>query len=463
VVIADTVLFGILPDTQVQGYLTVISGKTRITGMVRFQDQDRRQFSAALPLESQGRQEMWFSQVAEDAGYFTGLAVLNPNSLPAELAVSVFNPDGELAGMGHLTLRGLGRMSRLLREVVLALPGVNGGYFVVRSDLPLIGASVFGAPLQKALAAVPAQWIEPPPYAGAAPEDNYVRVRPDSDFSPPRGGVAGGPGPAMCRLMIARSQDGLRFERIRKIVCDQGAVPDLVVDVRGNLYLYYTAWVVGDEINKTVVAISPDSGNSWTFRKLGLQREEGESDLVDPDVLLLDDGTFRLYTTVSYMGQYARTHYADSADGIHFARKGIAFDPGSQALDPSAIKIGSTYHIFAGGVAGDPEANWHGVSQDAATYRFDRTMIFRVNGYGQMMANGLAVDGDYRYYGFGNDRNGGISSFFTRDGIGWVPDADYRLLAEVDSRLEDGQPTDPAVVRLPDGSYLMVYSTRIRN
>jgi len=44
-----------------------------------------------------------------------------------------------------------------------------------------------------------------------------------------------------------------------------------------------------------------------------------------------------------------------------------------------------------------------------------------------------------------------------------VPDADYRLLAEVDSRLEDGQPTDPAVVRLPDGSYLMVYSTRIRN
>lgn len=457
----DNALLGVPPAEPLQGHLKISSSSTRVTGTVCFQDTAGRRFSAMLPLQSEGLQDMWFSQVAEDERYFTGLAVVNPNPLPANLSLSVFSPDGTSLATTTLTVASQGRVSKLLHQLVPALPAISGGYFTLASNEPVFASSVFGTGLLNTLAAVPAQSLNKPPFVGAAAENDYVKVNPDSDFSPPRGGIPSGPGPAPCRTMIAQSRDGLHFERTHKIVCDQGAVPDLVVDKNGTAYLYYTGWAVGSEINKTVVAISSDAGESWTFKKLNLKRNEGESDLVDPDVLILQEGTFRLYTTIAAGAQYARTYYSDGADGIQFVRKGVAFDPGGQALDPSAIKIGDSYHIFAGGIAGNPQSNWHGTSQDGSLYRFDKTMTFRINGYGQMMANGLAVEGGYRFFCFGNDRTGGITSIFTEDGITWTPDVGFRLAMDPDTKLEAGQPTDPAVARLPDGSYLMVYTCRI--
>lgn len=460
VVIGTSALFATSPAGGLQGYLKVASRATRITGVVQFGDLANDRFHTALPLVAEGFEEALYSQVAEDSTYFTGFAVVNPNAQATGVTVAAYSPAGELLRSGTETLEGSGRLSRLLREFLPTMTTMSGGYFTLSTSLPTMSFAVFGTQDLSALSAIPALPLAKSNLVGAAPAERYLKANSDSDFGPPRGGVANGPGPAMNRLMVAKSSDGLTFARTNKIVTDQGAVPDMVVDESGTIYLYYTGWTVGTEINKTVVAVSRDKGESWTFKKLNLWRNEGESDLVDPDVLILDDGTFRLYTTIGEQGKYARTHYADSLNGIIFERKGVAFDPGSQALDPSAIKIGKTYHLFAGGM-GNPEANWHGTSPDGAVYQFDKVMTFKFNGFGQMMANGLRVDGGYRFYSFGNDRKGGVSSFFTKDGETWAADEGYRLMVDPGSTLEDGPPTDPAVARLSDGSYLMVCSCRI--
>jgi hypothetical protein len=313
---------------------------------------------------------------------------------------------------------------------------------------------------------------QPPSDRGAsgtppAPQEHYAKVNTDSEFTPPRGGVSG-PGPAPMRLMIATSRDGLNFERKNLIVADQGAVPDLVVDSNGWIWLYYQAWNAGGVQNPVAVALSKDNGASWTFRRTRLEGfERAKPDPCDPEIQLLPDGTFRLYTTWPGPARHPVTWLCESRDGVNFQRVGVAFAPeGAHALDPSVLRIGDTWHLFAGGGRG-PEENWHATSPDGRTFTTGQPRRFNAFGMGVMMANGIAVPDGWRFYGFNNKRPGRphrIVSFFTRDGKDWSTDDGARLEATGGlPALEDPSagPHDPAIGRLKDGTYFMIYVARI--
>lgn len=296
---------------------------------------------------------------------------------------------------------------------------------------------------------------------GEGPEPQQT-PEPANDFTPPTG-KASGPGrhgPWNNRLMIARSRDGLSFTRTNRIVTDQGDVPDLVRDSQGWLYLYYTGWTVGPYLNRTAVAISTDEGASWVFKYVNISGlETPMASAVDPDVQILGDGTFRLYVTSDpHDGGGPRTYCAEGSDGINFTLGGVAFQrPGRVVLDPSTLHIGNVWHFFAGGAG--PEGNWYATSADGRTFTYQSLRRFvGEDGFSYVVANALAVDGGYRFYAFGR---GGIVSFFTRDGIDWKPESGYRLEPNTSTGLEGREAKDPAVVRLPDGSYLMVYVTAI--
>lgn len=285
-----------------------------------------------------------------------------------------------------------------------------------------------------------------------------------SDFTPPVGKVQGpgqGNGPWNQRLMSATSTDSLNFTRTNQVITDQGSVPDLAQDNQGWIYLYYTAWTVGDEQNQTVVAISQDQGSSWVYKKLQLTGFGQEmASAVDPDIQILSDGTFRLYLTSDpHDGQGPRTYYAEGVDGISFSKKGIAFSqPNQMVLDPSTLLISSTWHYFAGGA---PDAkNWHATSSDGKTFTYDESKLFTIDGKKYMMANGLAVPGGYRFYVFA-DRANELRSFFTTDGIIWIADSGARLTLDTTTGKESSVLGDPTVVRLSDGAYLLVYVTSI--
>lgn len=278
----------------------------------------------------------------------------------------------------------------------------------------------------------------------------------ESDFTPSQGSTTGpaSRGPWSMRLILATSSDGQTFTSTGMVLTDQGDVPDLAMDKEGTLYLYYTAWTAGTVQNVTVVALSKDQGQTWVYKYLDLNdlQQDKMPAFVDPDIQILEDGTFRLYMTSA-----AKTHYFESVDGITFDYKGVAFEQdGKLVLDPNTIKVGDEWHFFAGG----DKDNWHAISSDGKEFTFYENQEFvGTDGKSYMMANGLAVDGGYRYFGFSN--NGvDIQSFFSTDGYTWTPEG-VALAYDADSSVEEEQVKDSSVIQLLDGTYLMVYVTKV--
>ncbi len=287
-----------------------------------------------------------------------------------------------------------------------------------------------------------------------------------NDFTPPKGkGIGPGRfGPWNMRLMTAVSEDGLTFKRTHQVITDQGDVPDMVVDRNGRIYLYYLGWKVGRSNNRTVLAISDDQGSSWTYKKVRLSGFKRMASPVDPDVQLLPNGTFRLYVTSDpHDGSGPRFYFAESKDGLHFTKEGVAFQLNrGVTLDPSTLRTGRSWTLFCGGGGTrKPGANWLATSSDGKSYTSKGEVSFRINGDDHAVANGIEVPGGYRLYLFSHGRTPLIRSVFSRDGVKWKPDAGIRLKIDRTSGKESHGVKDPAVVRLASGRYFMVYTTAI--
>lgn len=279
-----------------------------------------------------------------------------------------------------------------------------------------------------------------------------------NDFNPPDGSSEG-PGELGLwgnRLMSASSKDGINWEKTGEVITDQGDVPDLAY-VDGTLYLYYTGWTVGESKNRTVVAVSNDNSETWAYKYLTITGMEKMASPVDPDIQYVDD-VFRLYLTSDPNdGNGPRTYYLESTDGFNFEKKGVAFSQSKKmVLDPNTILIGDTWHFFAGG---EPSGNWHATSSDGKTFTLYAKEKFLENGIPHMMSNGIQMGDVYRYYAFSNDSTD-IVSFKTKDGYDWTYEGTTLALDE-SSGLESKHLKDATVIELDDGTYYMVYVTKI--
>jgi hypothetical protein len=295
------------------------------------------------------------------------------------------------------------------------------------------------------------------------PENQPLGGQLTSDFTPPQGKATGpaGDGPWSYRLLSATSTDGLTFTRTNNVITDQADVPDLVQDNNGWIYLYYVGWTVGDETNKTVVAISQDGGSTWIYKKLHLTGFDDMTEPVDPDVQILPNGTFRLYlTSAQSSGAKTSIYYAEGTDGINFTNKGVAFSrTGKSLIDPTTALIGSTWHIFTRGDVDTTDANSHGTSSDGTNFTFDEEKVFTIDGEERTMGNGIAVPDGCRFYAHAGSP--AITSFFTTDGVTWTADTDACLTLDETTGQETQIIKEPAVVRLENENYFMVYAVGI--
>lgn len=278
-----------------------------------------------------------------------------------------------------------------------------------------------------------------------------------NDFTP-ASGSAKGPGefgPWVNRVVLATSTDGKTFTSTGTVIGDQFDVPDLLTLPDGDVALYAIAWTAGSRANQLVVALSDDQGDSWTYKYVvinGLSVPGRGPSPADPDVVLLSDGTVRLYFTFD-----AKTHYAESQDGITFTYKGVAFSgDGKPVLDPSVIQIGNTWHLYAGG----PGKNWHATSTDGKSFTGSANlMVTASDGKEVMISNALALEGGTRFWGFSNQGED-IYSFTTTDGSTFAAEG-VALSFTGSAKGEDLHVKDSSVIRLPDGTYLMAYVTHI--
>lgn len=308
-------------------------------------------------------------------------------------------------------------------------------------------------------ASPPTQPPSPTETSASLPTASAPEYTPCTGYSSPDPG-ASFIGPWAMRLILAYSDDGLTFTRANRVLADASDVPDAITMPDGAVLVYYMT-LCDNARDTLIVAASRDHGETWTYKQavlvgkdaLGLGKPNG-----DPSVEFTPDGRLRLYFTsnIPGPGSKATTYSAVSDDGYTFTvENGARFSLDSAVLDPNVLLVGSTWHYFAGGL---PEANYHATSSDGLSFAQADNFVYE----NILMANGLAVDGGYRYYGFVQSQGAGrIRSLFTGDGQTWAVEPGNRLELDASSGLESVMVKDPGVTRLNDGRYLMVYVTVI--
>jgi len=242
------------------------------------------------------------------------------------------------------------------------------------------------------------------------------------------------------RVMSATSSDGLTWVKDDRIVADQASVPDAVLDNDGNIRVYYVDWYNGHVIS---VALSHD-GVSWIYKKVTIQGEVAGSQsgpsAVDPDIVLLSDGRYRLF----YM--YAGKIYsAISNYGINFVKEdGVRFQEGGYTwMDPDVAKMGDVWRMFTWRQITDiTNEVVSAISSDGLSFTKENILT----NVGNISCTIPAENGYRMYYVEG----GGISSTFSTDGRNWVSEG-----------LRLDSVADPTVIRLPNGTYKMFYKTLI--
>lgn len=152
---------------------------------------------------------------------------------------------------------------------------------------------------------------------------------------------------------------------------DYGAisVPDIVRLQDGRYRMYY----VGDMFNNGVAekgnsirsAVSSDNGLTWEKENItGIPAQ-----CMDPDVIILADGTFRLFYTASPPGKFPgnlHVYSAVSPDGLNWTKEdGVRVALGGSydllmCMDPDVVKLSDgTYRMYYSGLSEEPEGVTH--------------------------------------------------------------------------------------------------------
>lgn len=150
--------------SQIQGYVEISSGQgNRLAGSVTFGDLTRSVFGSALPLIHALQNDFIFAQVACNATWFTGIAIVNPNDSAASATVDLLDKSGSVMRTKKLVVPARSRISKLLtqQEFFPEIVGVDvsSGYIHVVVDRGVAAFAVFGPNDLSALAAVLPQSI----------------------------------------------------------------------------------------------------------------------------------------------------------------------------------------------------------------------------------------------------------------------------------------------------------------
>jgi hypothetical protein len=151
-----TILPSLTGPALLQGWLKVESTLPAITGFLTYAYPETG--SAATVTAAQlGLSQSLFSHIATVEGFFTGIAVLNPGQLAANIRILVMQPGGESDILGSFDgmLRPGERISKLITELVENSTDQGAGFMFLRSTLPVYSSSLFGS--SAVLANIPPQ------------------------------------------------------------------------------------------------------------------------------------------------------------------------------------------------------------------------------------------------------------------------------------------------------------------
>ena len=139
----DELAVGSLRIDLEEGLLDSSLDSASVNGSFRLKSADGR-LSASIPLLLLRDADAFYAHIAQDFGFFTGVAVLNPHGNPVEVTVEAFDQVGDQLGENTFTLSGGARKAKLLLELIPATAGQVGGYFRVRAAREILSFALFG-------------------------------------------------------------------------------------------------------------------------------------------------------------------------------------------------------------------------------------------------------------------------------------------------------------------------------
>ncbi|MEN6355349.1 MAG: T9SS type A sorting domain-containing protein [Bacteroidales bacterium] len=297
------------------------------------------------------------------------------------------------------------------------------------------------------------------------------------DFEPCIGS-GGSSGLNNLRLLVAKSNDGMNWTRTNLVLSDRSSVADGLVLPSGRLLVYYVAGCIevsGSEqpANHIKVAVSDDSGKSWTYKDVQFNNLPSGGTLpVDPNVVLLSNGNINMLVTIDpdqTGSQKPCSYSALSTDGgftFTLSNTSVYSVLGTDVLDPENYRFGSgNWKLWAGGI---PGKNMFGQSTDEATSFTDQGEFCSATNIDNSLECYVTADviqydaSTYKMYAFGTSSSGQvIRSLSSTDGDTWILDTTVNLTVQSSGGVEDLDVWAPTVLKLNDTSFIMVYETRI--
>src|SRR2546428_1571600 len=139
-------MFGFSGEALIDGYIR-FETETNTSGVIGLLDYGTTDGVTLSAVEAQGEgySNLVFSQVLEGAGFYTGLAVLNPNSEPSIVTLDIFDKDGNRTGSTIVNLDSGQREARLLSEFLQRDLNQFGGYIRLTATRPIFALELFGS------------------------------------------------------------------------------------------------------------------------------------------------------------------------------------------------------------------------------------------------------------------------------------------------------------------------------
>jgi hypothetical protein len=139
-----------------------------VVGAITFGDAVGGAFRSVLPLlPTPTNKRFILGHLAngqlDDISFFTGIAILNPHTLPKLVILSAYDQSGVLLDSTTLTLQAKHRSVFMLDQVLPGLTSIFGGYLIVEntaSDTQMLVFELFGDHALTFLSAVPAVPID---------------------------------------------------------------------------------------------------------------------------------------------------------------------------------------------------------------------------------------------------------------------------------------------------------------
>lgn len=255
-------------------------------------------------------------------------------------------------------------------------------------------------------------------------------------------------GPYHHQVLSATSADGATFGHDGQVLLEHASVPAAIRLADGRIRLYYVdASSRPENVN---CAESWDEGRSFTVLGCTIANRGGAK-AVDPAIVQLPDGRFRLYYYASAEGDPGTAsmhaiHAAISDDGVGFVDEGSVFEhPG--LVDPDVFWTGREWLMYVFSLT--DRATVVATSRDGLSFRYVGPASLQF--WGTTAAHAIG-DGRLRMYAFEQKTQKSVGSFVSWDGLAWEQEPGTRLEAETGYQV-----TDPFVVPLADGRARMFY------